>query len=91
MAKLTFHQRYISDTRFKERADGLLMESIYAHAGIDAEDLCRRWEAGDRDLKLKDVRLRPEKAEVQAKAPAKPRTTTRRSTKKADAKVGGKG
>jgi len=75
MAKLTFYQRYISDTRFKKRADGLLMESIYAQAGIDAEGLCRRWEEGDRELKLEDVAT---KLNAEEEAPAKPKTPTRR-------------
>jgi len=68
MAVLTFTQRYNTDTRFKTRVDGLLMESIYAMAGIDAQDLCRRWEAGDHELKLEDVAA-PEPTPEAAEAP----------------------
>jgi len=89
MAKLTFIERYRTDTRFKERADGLLMESIFAMAGIDAQNLCRLWETGDRILKLEDVATRL--VQVDDAEKSKPKATTRRSTKKADATTGDDG
>ena len=94
MAKLTFYERYRSDKNFKTRADGLLMESIFAMAGIDPESLCKRWESGDRALLLADVTAKlpmPKSAGVAKAAPPpeeegqeeKPkRATSRRSTTK---------
>jgi hypothetical protein len=89
MAKLTFYQRYKSDRRFQERADGLLMESIFAMAGIDAEALCKQWEAGDRELKLEDVakgleKPSPAKQEAAKKEPAKRSTARKKSAPKSD-------
>jgi hypothetical protein len=77
------------------------MESIFAMAGIDAQDLCTRWEDGDRVLRLEDVATfdpktmapvepGPEKPKPRQRGPAK-KTATRRSTKKADAATGDDG
>jgi len=107
MAELSFDQRYRADTGFKNRVDGILMEAIFAMAGIDAEALCKRWEAGDRELRLAEVVAMPEPvAELELTAPEEAaedevapepkrrgrppgkKTTTRLTTKKADAEEG---
>jgi len=91
MAVLTFYERYRSDTRFKERVDGILMEAIFAAAGVDAEALCKRWESGDHQLKLKEVASKPEPTPEPKPTPKPRKTPTRRPAKRAGAAKGDKG